>query len=143
MQKTTNSGAELTRLAAVFIKKHPKRTRLITLTGPLGAGKTTFVQGIAHGLGIRSHVASPTFTLIHEYPIPKSTRVLVHIDLYRIKKIQDLAPLHIMDYLQNPGMLVCIEWADRFPRLWRGFARTHVAIGLHKNNVRRITIQKK
>lgn len=87
---------------------------IISLEGPLGAGKTCFVQGMAEGLGLDSSgVSSPTFTLVHEYHggrIP-----LVHFDLYRLKSAEELAGLAYEEYLKEPG-ICAIEWGDKFPR---------------------------
>jgi len=141
IKKTTRSSKELIAFARSYAKDHLRNTRLITLSGPLGAGKTTYVHGLAAGLGIRSGVSSPTFTLIQEYPIPKTHLTLVHVDLYRIHKECDLAPLHLFDYIENHDMLVCVEWADRFPRLWKKIPHTAISITLGTQNVRRISLR--
>jgi len=84
----------------------------IALVGPLGAGKTTFVQGLARGLEVpvERHVASPTFALVNEHPgrVP-----LVHADLYRIEDARELAELGLADAFDRAA--VVIEWLDRFP----------------------------
>ena len=78
------------------------------LVGPLGAGKTCFVQGLARGLGVTGYVRSPTFILIHEYagPVP-----LYHVDLYRVDPA-DLDGLGLEEILEGGGV-TAIEWADR------------------------------
>ncbi len=80
---------------------------MVGLSGPLGAGKTCFVQGLARGLGVSGYVRSPTFTLIHEYrgPVP-----LYHVDLYRLTAA-DLDALGLEEILDGPGVTV-IEWPD-------------------------------
>ena len=81
---------------------------LVLLTGPLGAGKTTFVRGLARGAGSDAHVASPTFQLVRVYP----GRVQVaHVDLYRVKVAGELADLGL-DELLEVGAVV-VEWGDR------------------------------
>jgi tRNA threonylcarbamoyladenosine biosynthesis protein TsaE len=84
---------------------------VVALTGPLGAGKTTFVQGLAEGVGVPAerHVASPTFTLVNEHPgrIP-----LVHVDLYRIGSPAELPELGIEEAYDRAA--TAIEWADRY-----------------------------
>ncbi len=83
---------------------------VLRLNGPLGAGKTRLVQGLAAALGAgTSGVVSPTFTLIHEYdgPIP-----LVHIDAYRLRDSDEFRELGGEELLASPSVL-CIEWADR------------------------------
>lgn len=85
---------------------------VLALVGPLGAGKTTFVQGLARGVGVPPdrHVASPTFALVNEHPgrVP-----LVHADLYRIEDARELAELGLTDAFDRAA--VVIEWLDRFP----------------------------
>ena len=84
---------------------------VFALTGDLGAGKTAFVRGLAAGLGAPPHmVASPTFTMVAEYPgrVP-----LYHIDLYRLEPGgADL--LALREYVYGPGV-TAIEWFDRLP----------------------------
>jgi len=81
---------------------------LVLLTGELGAGKTTFVRGVARGIGSSAPVASPTFQLIRVY----AGRVqLAHIDLYRIERPSELADLGL-DELLDQGAAV-VEWGER------------------------------
>jgi len=85
---------------------------ILSLEGPMGAGKTCFVKGLAEALGCDSRdVSSPTFTLIHEYHGGRLP--LVHMDLYRIESAADLAPLGFDDYLAGDG-IVAIEWGGKF-----------------------------
>jgi len=85
---------------------------VLALVGGLGAGKTTFVQGLARGLDVPPdrHVASPTFALVNEHPgrVP-----LVHADLYRIEDARELAELGLTDAFDRAA--VAIEWLDKFP----------------------------
>jgi tRNA threonylcarbamoyladenosine biosynthesis protein TsaE len=85
---------------------------VLALVGPLGAGKTTFVQGVARGVEVAAerHVASPTFALVNEHPgrVP-----LVHADLYRINDPRELEELGLADAFDRAA--VAIEWLDRFP----------------------------
>jgi tRNA threonylcarbamoyladenosine biosynthesis protein TsaE len=85
---------------------------VVALTGPLGAGKTTFVQGLAQGLGVPAerHVASPTFALVNEHP----GRIdFVHVDFYRIRSPAELPELGIEESYDRAA--TAIEWAERFP----------------------------
>jgi tRNA threonylcarbamoyladenosine biosynthesis protein TsaE len=83
---------------------------LILLEGPFGAGKTTFTQGIARGLGIESgYITSPTFTLINEYAAPLP---LYHVDLYRLDDAAQALDLGLHEYIGGPGVTV-IEWPER------------------------------
>jgi tRNA threonylcarbamoyladenosine biosynthesis protein TsaE len=89
---------------------------VLALAGDLGAGKTTFVQGIAAGLGITAAVTSPTFVLVNSYRLPGGAR-LQHADCYRLKD----APLEMWDIgladLLEGDDIVVIEWSDRIPGL--------------------------
>lgn len=73
---------------------------IIALHGDLGAGKTTLVQSIALALGITQPVASPTFALVLEYPLPDG-RSLVHMDLYRLSGLADLDSIGFEEYLDS------------------------------------------
>jgi tRNA threonylcarbamoyladenosine biosynthesis protein TsaE len=100
---------------------------LVALIGPLGAGKTTFVQGVARGIGVPPdrHVASPTFALVNEHPgrVP-----LVHADLYRIERPQELDELGLVEALDRAAVIV--EWLDRFPDVAPGdHLELHLARG--------------
>jgi tRNA threonylcarbamoyladenosine biosynthesis protein TsaE len=97
---------------------------VVALTGPLGAGKTTFVQGLARGLGVPAdrHVASPTFALVNEHP----GRIdFVHVDFYRINSPAELPELGIEEAYDRA--VTAIEWAERFPD-WLPTDTLHVTI---------------
>ena len=83
---------------------------VVALFGELGAGKTQFVSGVCQGLRVEGHVASPTFTLINEYPAPFGT--VAHVDLYRIERTPELAELGIQEYFRT-DCICLIEWAER------------------------------
>ena len=86
---------------------------VVALRGPLGAGKTCFVQGVARGLGVDPSlpVTSPTFTLVGEYPARVPLR---HADFYRIESEERLFELGFDDLLDGRGVLF-VEWAERWP----------------------------
>lgn len=84
--------------------------RLITISGELGAGKTTLVQAIARGYGVTEAVTSPTFALVHVY---HGTRSLVyHLDLYRLRDERDLLQIGWDEMVEAPA-LVLVEWPER------------------------------
>jgi tRNA threonylcarbamoyladenosine biosynthesis protein TsaE len=96
---------------------------LFALSGPLGAGKTQLVKGLADGLGVSADepVVSPTFVLVREYA---GRLTLYHIDLYRLKVGSELRSLGLDEMLDDPQSVVAIEWADRAaeilpPESWR------------------------
>jgi tRNA threonylcarbamoyladenosine biosynthesis protein TsaE len=83
----------------------PKNT-VLALSGELGAGKTTFVQGLALGLGISESIQSPTFVLMNHY------EGLTHFDLYRLKSASDFTGLGFEEYFEGEG-ICAIEWPER------------------------------
>lgn len=82
---------------------------ILALSGELGAGKTTLIQGIAKGLGITNWVTSPTFTIINEF---KGRLNLYHMDLYRLNSVEEAQDTAIEEYFAKGGVTV-IEWADK------------------------------
>lgn len=104
--KVITNTAEETRSLAQKLGRNIEDSFLITLSGELGAGKTTFTQGLAKGLEITRNVTSPTFTLMKNY---KGRLPLYHIDAYRLEDIdQDLG---FEEYIDGDGVCV-IEWAN-------------------------------
>lgn len=88
---------------------------VIALRGPLGAGKTAFVKGLAEGLGLDPGiVSSPTFVIAQEYPLEPRGLRLVHLDLYRVESPGELETAGFLDVLDEAS-IVAIEWADRVP----------------------------
>ena len=107
---------------------------VVGLIGPLGAGKTTFVQGVARGAGVRDrHVASPTFALVNEHPgrVP-----LVHVDFYRIESARELEELGLAEAYDRAA--VAIEWLDRFPEAAPD-ERLDIEIAIADDGGRRLT----
>jgi len=102
------SSPEETEAAGDELGRRLRPGDLVLLRGELGAGKTTFVRGIARGIGSAAPVASPTFQLVRIYP----GRVqLAHVDLYRLEQGDDLRDLGL-DELLDAGAVV-VEWGDR------------------------------
>jgi tRNA threonylcarbamoyladenosine biosynthesis protein TsaE len=84
---------------------------LVTLSGDLGAGKTTLAQAICRGFGVTESVTSPTYALVHQYRSPRS--VVYHLDLFRLSGEADLTNLGWDDIVADPHALVLVEWPDR------------------------------
>ena len=109
--QTQGLGAELARL----LDEVPGA--IIALTGDLGAGKTTFTQGLAQGLGIGAAVTSPTFVLINRY-VGADGRVLQHADCYRLSNAPaEMWDVGLVDMFAEDEIVV-VEWADRIPGLF-------------------------
>ncbi|MBI3103942.1 tRNA (adenosine(37)-N6)-threonylcarbamoyltransferase complex ATPase subunit type 1 TsaE [Candidatus Daviesbacteria bacterium] len=129
MQYITNSEKETKKVAESLAKWMQQSLRpraqgrvahhgnIVALTGELGAGKTTFVQGFAKGLGIKEKIISPTFVLIRQHKIPDNNKVLFHVDLYRLNNMKDLKQLGLEEIWSDPKNIVLIEWADKIKNL--------------------------
>lgn len=104
----TNSPEETVRLGEK-IGSLLQSGDVIALTGELGAGKTTFIKGLAKGIGVPDFVGSPSFVIINEYPgrIP-----FCHMDLYRLEDRADIEDLGITEYFSGRG-IVAVEWAEK------------------------------
>jgi tRNA threonylcarbamoyladenosine biosynthesis protein TsaE len=105
-EQTIRLGARLGRLL--------RPGDVVALHGPLGAGKTTLVKGIARSLGVEQQVTSPSFTFIGEYEGNREGQpvAVYHIDLYRISHQREIEDLGIEEFLDGGGICV-IEWAEK------------------------------
>ncbi|MBR0197040.1 MAG: tRNA (adenosine(37)-N6)-threonylcarbamoyltransferase complex ATPase subunit type 1 TsaE [Kiritimatiellae bacterium] len=115
----TSSVEETWRLAAKFAQEL-KRGDIICLEGELGAGKTTFIQGLAAALGVAGRVTSPTFCIVREHLRTASQTsacddeplLLVHMDLYRLGGEEDVEAIGWDEYLAR-GAIIAVEWPER------------------------------
>jgi tRNA threonylcarbamoyladenosine biosynthesis protein TsaE len=105
----STASADETRLVAERIGSVVSAGDLILLGGELGAGKTTFTQGLARALGVDERVTSPTFTLLHSYE-GRSLRLL-HADVYRLDHLQEVIDLGLPELLEE-GAAAVVEWGD-------------------------------
>jgi tRNA threonylcarbamoyladenosine biosynthesis protein TsaE len=114
-QRRLTVQAEETRALGARLGRWARAGDTVACRGALGAGKTTFVQGFAEGLGVGGddYVRSPTFALVHAYHgrIP-----LYHFDFYRISSCAELQGIGFEEYLDVGGVVI-IEWADKFPAI--------------------------
>jgi tRNA threonylcarbamoyladenosine biosynthesis protein TsaE len=107
---------EQTRRIGALLGRSLDRGSLVLLGGMIGAGKTTFTQGIAHGLQVETPVTSPTFTIVSEHSgRDRSGKPLAvyHIDLYRLEEGGDLLTVGLEEYLDDPDAVIIIEWPER------------------------------
>ncbi|MBF8280426.1 MAG: tRNA ((37)-N6)-threonylcarbamoyltransferase complex ATPase subunit type 1 TsaE [Candidatus Magasanikbacteria bacterium] len=144
------TAKELEKIGAAFAKKLSGGD-IVALQGELGAGKTTFVRGVANALGIRKRIPSPTFTIMNVYKLPRAAtkkfhaQRLVHADTYRLEKPEEIFTLGLDEYLTDGESIVIIEWAERVSRHLSGHNQLaghkvkKIAIKITKNG-RRINI---
>jgi tRNA threonylcarbamoyladenosine biosynthesis protein TsaE len=97
-------------LAEAFAMALPENS-IVYFHGDLGAGKTSFIQGMAKAYGIQIPITSPTFHLWNLY---KGTLNLFHIDAYRLRSREDMNGLYLEDFLEFP-YVVCVEWPEKIP----------------------------
>ncbi|MBU2263644.1 tRNA (adenosine(37)-N6)-threonylcarbamoyltransferase complex ATPase subunit type 1 TsaE [Patescibacteria group bacterium] len=131
---------------------HRTMAVVVGLSGELGSGKTTFVQGFAKSLGIKKRVISPTFIIMKKFEI-RSTKSktnsksqiqkfknLYHLDAYRIDNLKEILDLGWRDVLANKENIILVEWAEKIKKI---FPRPHFWIKfIHKRkNTRGIDIQ--
>jgi tRNA threonylcarbamoyladenosine biosynthesis protein TsaE len=121
---TTASAEETRALAADLARALPPNAAL-ALHGNLGVGKTTFVQGLAQGLGIRDMVTSPTFNIftLHRGPVN-----LLHLDAYRLESTREVDDLLIDEFLLAPWCLA-VEWPEKIAD-WLPSSTLHLELGI-------------
>lgn len=115
---------EETRRLAMALSPLLRPGDVISLGGDLGSGKTTFVQGLAVGLGITDRVTSPSFVLMKEYLGGRYP--LIHMDVYRLERMQDVVDLGYDEFL-DPSHIVVVEWGDMVEPL---LPKEHLSIHL-------------
>ena len=119
----TNSPDETGHLAELVGQKIREGT-VLCLEGDLGAGKTLFVQSLAHTLGVEGEVTSPTFNLMNVY---EGICRIYHFDLYRLETEDELDDIGFYEYTEEPEGIVVIEWPDKFPEsLPDDYVRVHI-----------------
>lgn len=112
----TNSFEETQKLGEDFARSllagsKGEAFNTVALYGDLGSGKTTFVQGLAKGLGIKQRIISPTFVIVRSYKLEVMS--FYHIDLYRTENEKDIDGLGLEEILSNPQNITVIEWAEK------------------------------
>ena len=128
MQKIYTKSAQETKSFAKNLAKDFLKGGIVALSGELGAGKTTFAQGFAEGLGITHKIISPTFLIIRQYPIPSYKNFFFHIDLYRLKKI-DLKNSGLEEILSDLENVVLIEWAEKILKFPESVTGIYIKLG--------------
>lgn len=140
-QKFTTQNTQETRALAEKLARELIPPMVICLYGDLGAGKTTFVQGLTNGLGIKKRVVSPTFVFIRQYCLSsplcqefsfgrttikrltlnekpeKENFTFYHIDLYRLKNFNDVKALGMEEILTDKDAIIAIEWPEKIKEI--------------------------
>ena len=111
---------------------------VICLWGELGSGKTTFVQGLARGLGIDSRLLSPTFVIVRHYQIPGDLSFVYHLDLYRIKGAESAHAVGFTDMIHEPRAVVIVEWPERLEEALPE-RRIDIHFDIQNDSLRKIT----
>ncbi len=110
---------------------------IVAFEGQMGSGKTTLIQSIVSQLGSEDTVSSPTFGLVHQYTTSKGG--VIHMDLYRLEKEDELEQLGFEDYIQT-GDLCLIEWPEMVAKAIEGECH-HIHIELVDEHKRKLTFQ--
>jgi len=105
------ASTELSRTSSGQIKENKKTAMVLALSGNLGGGKTTFLQGFAKGLGIKEKILSPTFVIMKKFGN------FYHIDCYRLKNEKDILELGFKEIIKNPKNIVAIEWPEKIKKI--------------------------
>lgn len=109
-----SSEQEMIEYGRQYAKKL-QRPAVIELIGDVGAGKTTFVRGLAEGLGVKESITSPSFTISKTYALPDGGK-LVHYDFYRLAE-PGLMMDDLNEAMSEPNNVVVVEWAESVEEL--------------------------
>jgi tRNA threonylcarbamoyladenosine biosynthesis protein TsaE len=109
-ERLTAPDAAATRAAGVSFARRLRPGDLVILSGELGAGKTTFTQGLAEGLGVRGPITSPTFVLARVHPSLAGGPALVHVDAYRLGGLDELDDLDLDASFEES--VTVVEWGE-------------------------------
>ena len=137
------STQELAQTLAEALGESPrlKRARVVTLSGELGAGKTTFAQAFGLAFGVKRKLLSPTFALRTIYKTKsKKYNTLEHYDWYRIDGVKELRALGWEEAMKDPKRILIVEWPERARRAIPKI-HTRVKLAHTKGNGRSVTIQ--
>lgn len=143
-QTFISNTVEKTKEMAQDFSKKLKKGDVVALYGNLGAGKTTFVQGLAKGLGIKKRIISPTFVIVRTYRIlnnKSGIRNLYHIDLYRLENEKELQELGLGEILNDKNAIIAIEWAEKLGSLLK--LQWEIKCEYINENTRQIKLLKK
>jgi len=119
----SHSPVQTQKIAQILVKtlldQKSSPPHIFALQGNLGAGKTTFIQGVGKSLKIKGRILSPTFLIIKSFSLRKNPHFknFYHIDCYRLEKAEEILTLDFKKIIQDPKNLVFIEWPERIKKL--------------------------
>lgn len=138
IERITHDPAETMHFASV-LASHLRGGDVIAIDGPLGAGKTCFVRGLAQGLGVNpAEVSSPTFMICQEYRGRSVS--LAHFDWYRVAGGDELESIGWDELIAAQDSILAVEWPSRAPAALKGLPLLHVEIEHIDVNGRRLTL---
>ena len=135
-QGVTTTSAEETRLLAAGLAAELPADVVLALHGDMGVGKTTFVQGLARGFGVKEQVTSPTFAIYSVYQ--GAGRKLVHLDAYRLEHERQLEALLLEEFLTPPWCLA-VEWPGKVVG-WLPPGAWHVTLSIVEGDRHRLVL---
>ena len=114
------TSCEETKELGNYLGSYCRGGEVFLLSGDLGTGKTTLLQGLAKGLGVSGPINSPTFNIMKIYKAKRGSAVktFCHIDAYRLSSAADLISLGLEEMLSDPSAVVAIEWAEKVRGAW-------------------------
>jgi tRNA threonylcarbamoyladenosine biosynthesis protein TsaE len=136
-QGIVTDSAEQTRMLAAELAAALPLEATLALHGDMGVGKTTFVQGLARGLGVPERVTSPTFAIysVHQ----GGSRPLIHLDAYRLVNEQQIESLLLEEFLVSPYCLA-VEWPDKIAG-WLPADAWHLTLSIEEGDKHRVVLR--
>lgn len=129
---------EITTAAKTFVENMGDET-VYAFYGPMGAGKTTFINALTKQLGVMDDVVnSPSFSIINEYRSDTTAELIYHFDLYRIESLDEAMDIGVEDYFDS-GALCLLEWPERIEDMLPDDT-VRVTITVNDDNTRTLTI---
>lgn len=110
MKKIKYSLDQIENVAKQFVTDI-QSTKVVTFTGGLGAGKTTFIRTVLQKMGVTDPITSPTFTYFNQYRASDG-RIIYHFDLYRLKDLVEFEAAGFFEYVYQPNSIAFIEWPE-------------------------------
>jgi tRNA threonylcarbamoyladenosine biosynthesis protein TsaE len=143
------SNLSQTQKLAEELAKTLKPGDFLAFYGNLGSGKTTFIQGLAKGLGIERRIISPTFIIVRSYEISdqqlatsnQTARMFYHIDLYRTETKNDLLSVGLDQIIEDKNSIIALEWAEKMGEM---LPKKRIEVNLENlgEDERKITIKR-